>query len=829
MLRHPHLAVHQESLVSGPPRKKRRLLHRASGLLFTLLILAGLFLGTGSVGMAHAATSQLEDFDGIGSSATFVQHHPKVYLVFWGPKWDNDTATISTIEQTFQALAGSSYNNVLSQYTDSPLSSGDSAAPSPADYENGDYVHNDVELMTGPGAPFPRVIDTSSPPGGIDIGVETPTGVFWGAQIRNEADKEIAANRWSVNQDSQVIVFPQEGTTYNTLTNPQSWCGMHVFNTTAANHYAYALVQYGDQNPNCGTWAIDIAYTAVHEYAEAATDPVIAGTTPVAVFPIKGSGWNTQNGSATPQEIADLCESLGSYAYTPINNASATFYLPYLWSNEDNACVTSIGTEYSSPDTAYPYHGVHTVQGAILGEYVNLGGPASVIGPPISEEMPIGGGRVSYFTGGCGTNYPTGNCAAIYWSSGSGAHFVRGSEYQEYVQVNQATGPAGFPVTDDAPTGNGGSYTYFNGTCGGLSICAGIYWSSSTGSHLIHGADFGDYINNLGETNGPLAYPLTDEVPIPGVSIAGSTVQYFTANDGCGSFGSYGGDGAIYFSPGTGSNEVHGCINAFYLTYGPNNGPAGPTGILGLPVSNEEGITDSLGTNGRVSYFAGGNCHNAGPNGSNSAIYWTGSAAYEVHGCIYQFYQTFTTSSNTHTGPAGSFGFPVSSEEGWTDSLGNSGRVSYFIGGNCDNVGPNGSNSAIYWIGSAAHEVQGCIFAFYQLHGGTNGPLGYPLSNEVGVTDHYGTNGRVNYFTGNYGCTVSNTPDGSDGAIYWTGSAAYQVYGCIYATYWKSMGGPSGILGFPTSSEYTNAAGYRETDFAHGRIVWEGGPVITTY
>src|SRR5258708_5640621 len=112
--------------------------------------------------------------------------------------------------------------------------------------------------MTGPGAPSQRIIDLTSPPGGIDIGVVTHGGVFWGAQIRNEADKWIAAQKWGVNPDSQIIVFPQDGTTYNTLSYPHNWCGMHVFNTTAPNHYAYALVQYGDQNTNCGTSATDM-------------------------------------------------------------------------------------------------------------------------------------------------------------------------------------------------------------------------------------------------------------------------------------------------------------------------------------------------------------------------------------------------------------------------------------------------------------------------------------------------------------------------------------------------------------------------------------------
>jgi uncharacterized protein with LGFP repeats len=124
--------------------------------------------------------------------------------------------------------------------------------------------------------------------------------------------------------------------------------------------------------------------------------------------------------------------------------------------------------------------------------------------------------------------------------------------------------------------------------------------------------------------------------------------------------------------------------------------------------------------------------------------------------------------------------------------------------------------------------VYGCIYAFYQLTSkGIGGVLGYPLSDESGITDSYGNGRRVNYFTGNYGCGAPG-PDGSDGAIYWTGTG-YQVYGCIYGTY-MAQGGPGGILGFPVSSEYTNTLCYRETDFVGGNIVWQNGSgVVTIY
>jgi hypothetical protein len=49
----------------------------------------------------------------------FVQQHPKIYLVFWGPKWDSDTTHSATRAQaiaTLSTLAGGKYNNILTQY-----------------------------------------------------------------------------------------------------------------------------------------------------------------------------------------------------------------------------------------------------------------------------------------------------------------------------------------------------------------------------------------------------------------------------------------------------------------------------------------------------------------------------------------------------------------------------------------------------------------------------------------------------------------------------------------------------------------------------------------
>jgi uncharacterized protein with LGFP repeats len=100
-------------------------------------------------------------------------------------------------------------------------------------------------------------------------------------------------------------------------------------------------------------------------------------------------------------------------------------------------------------------------------------------------------------------------------------------------------------------------------------------------------------------------------------------------------------------------------------------------------------------------------------------------------------------------GPGGKLGWTLSDPQGIAG-----GAASYFTGGNCGNPGPYGSNSAVYDSSSGAHEVQGCIYAFYITYGG---------------------------------------------------------------------GGPGGSLGFPTSDEYINAAGYHESTFQNGTVTWING------
>jgi uncharacterized protein with LGFP repeats len=214
------------------------------------------------------------------------------------------------------------------------------------------------------------------------------------------------------------------------------------------------------------------------------------------------------------------------------------------------------GRIYWSPST-----GAHEVHGAILGEYLSLGGSASFLGFPTSDESPApSSGRFNTFQGG-----------NIYWTPTTGAHEVHGAILGEYLYLGGPNSFLGFPTSDESPAPNGGRFNTFQG--------GRIYWTPSTGAHEVHGAILGKYLSLSGPSSF-LGYPNTDE---QGTS------------DGVGRFSSFQG-GLIYWTPSTGAHEVHGAILGAFLN-------AGGLRVFGYPVADEGPMTTPPG---RISYFQHG-------------------------------------------------------------------------------------------------------------------------------------------------------------------------------------------------------------------------------
>ncbi|MCU1538665.1 MAG: sugar dehydrogenase [Humibacillus sp.] len=199
--------------------------------------------------------------------------------------------------------------------------------------------------------------------------------------------------------------------------------------------------------------------------------------------------------------------------------------------------------------------GARLLGGAILEKYLALGGPAR-LGLPTTDLVAMSGGYVARFAAG----------ASIYYSSATGAHLVKGGILTKYLA---AGGPAvrGFPTTDEVAV-TGGLSTAFTK--------ARIYWSSSTGAHVVNGAILAKYLALGGPAGAGL--PMTDVV-----TVTGGWYTHFT------------GTRSVFYASATGAHLVKGGIRNRYAAMGYQRS------CLGFPRTDEYAITGGL-----RNLFAGG-------------------------------------------------------------------------------------------------------------------------------------------------------------------------------------------------------------------------------
>jgi hypothetical protein len=186
----------------------------------------------------------------------------------------------------------------------------------------------------------------------------------------------------------------------------------------------------------------------------------------------------------------------------------------------------------------------------------NAGDPRSVLGRSLTLEYPVGAGKCQDYTKG-----------VICWSPSTGAHWVAGAIYARYKAAGGAAGVLGFPTTDQLTTPDTiGRYEHFAGSGG-----ASIYWTPSTGAHLITGAVRAKW-SALGRERGLLGYPTSDETRTP---------------DGVGRYSHFTGSGgaSIYWSAKTGSHYVLGAIRAKWTALGRERGR------LGYPTRDEYAVS----------------------------------------------------------------------------------------------------------------------------------------------------------------------------------------------------------------------------------------------
>ncbi len=285
-----------------------------------------------------------------------------------------------------------------------------------------------------------------------------------------------------------------------------------------------------------------------------------------------------------------------------------------------------VGSEYAVPGgSAQNYAsgrmyysaatGVHEVHGAILDRYLAFGGPAGILGLPVTDETPTPDrvGRYNHFSGVGGS---------IYWTRGTGAHEIQGAIRDKWASLGWERSVLGYPTTDESPAaGGGGRFNNFSGVGGS------IYWSLGTGAHEIQGAIRTAW-TAMGGTAGVLGYPVTDENPTP---------------SGVGRYNHFvGHGGSIYWTRATGAHEIQGAIRAKWASLGWERG------VLGYPTTDE---SPAAGGGGRFNNFSG----------VGGSVYWSpATGAHEIQGAIRAEWLSLG-------GSGGALGFPTSDEYGVPD------------------------------------------------------------------------------------------------------------------------------------------------------------------
>lgn len=139
-----------------------------------------------------------------------------------------------------------------------------------------------------------------------------------------------------------------------------------------------------------------------------------------------------------------------------------------------------------------------TVRGEILKKYGQLGWENSIVGYPVTPEF------CGYRGGGCFTGFEY-EKASIYWSPGSGAHYIRGAIKDRWGATGWESGRFGYPTSDEfCGLVRGGCGQHFQGENGS------IYWSPGTGPHVTQGLIESRWAE-LGWERSELGYPRSDE------------------------------------------------------------------------------------------------------------------------------------------------------------------------------------------------------------------------------------------------------------------------------------------------------------------------------
>lgn len=163
--------------------------------------------------------------------------------------------------------------------------------------------------------------------------------------------------------------------------------------------------------------------------------------------------------------------------------------------------------------------------------------------------------------------------------------------YTKWTQYNGVAGMLGQP-TDDPPAGpaTAAVQTFAGQDCGSGSA---IVWSSSSGTHEMHGCIYNSFVHTFGGPGGTYGFPTTDEEATDGAT---GRVNHMTGT-ACGS----GHGSGLFFGAATGTWPVHGCIYQRYEQIGEDSSG------LGLPTTDEYSVSGGVEQN-----FSNGNIRDIG-------------------------------------------------------------------------------------------------------------------------------------------------------------------------------------------------------------------------
>jgi uncharacterized protein with LGFP repeats/GH25 family lysozyme M1 (1,4-beta-N-acetylmuramidase) len=144
-----------------------------------------------------------------------------------------------------------------------------------------------------------------------------------------------------------------------------------------------------------------------------------------------------------------------------------------------------------------PGSGIHYVVNGIRAKYASYDYERSFFGYPTSDETSRDNvGTFSHFQGG-----------SIYWSPGSGIHYVVNGIRAVYLGWDAERGFLGYPISDESSRDNVGVFNHFQ--------YGSIFWSPAGGTHYVANAIRARYLALNAELS-YLGYPTSNEYGIPG-------------------------------------------------------------------------------------------------------------------------------------------------------------------------------------------------------------------------------------------------------------------------------------------------------------------------